>query len=124
MAIPRQYVIEVRTPLTYSLKRLLFVETQAFTREVEVLLLDGELAALQEHLSRFPNAGAVIPGTGGLRKLRWSCRGRGKRGGVRVIYFHFERRQVIGLLLIYDKTVDDDLSSDQKRQLRAIVEGW
>lgn len=57
-------------------------------------------------------------------KVRWSCRGRGKRGGVRVIYYHFDERSQIGLLLIYDKSVADDLTAEQKRLVRTNVERW
>lgn len=117
------------TPLTQirhwrSLCCVLFVETHVFTRLVQELLSDDELAELQAHLAKRPRAGAVIQGTGGLRKVRWSCRGRGKRGGVRVIYYHFDERGQIGMLLIYDKSVADDLTAEQKRQLRTIVERW
>lgn len=56
--------------------------------------------------------------------MRWSCKGRGKRGGVRVIYYHFDQRGQIAMLLIYDKSAADDMSPEQKRLLRAIVERW
>lgn len=103
---------------------MLFVETSVFTRQVLALLDDDDLAALQVQLSRAPRSGAVIPGTGGLRKVRWSCQGRGKRGGVRVIYYHFDQRGQIALLLIYDKAAADDMSPEQKRLLRTVVERW
>lgn len=103
---------------------MVFVETSVFTRQVLALLDDDELAALQVQLSRAPRSGAVIPGTGGLRKVRWSCQGRGKRGGVRVIYYHFDQRGQIALLLIYDKSAADDMSPVQKRLLRTVVERW
>ena len=103
---------------------MVFVETTVFTRQVLALLDDDELAALQVQLSRAPKSGAVIPGTGGLRKVRWSCHGRGKRGGVRVIYYHFDQRGQIAMLLIYDKSAADDMFPEQKRLLKAIVERW
>lgn len=103
---------------------MVFVETSVFTRQVLALLDDDELAALQVQLSRAPRSGAVIPGTGGLRKVRWSCQGRGKRGGVRVIYYHFDQRGQIAMLLIYDKSAADDMSPVQKRLLRTVVERW
>jgi hypothetical protein len=70
---------------------------------------------------RTPTRGARIPGTGGLRKLRWSSEGRGKRGGIRVIYFIIQARELILLLLLYPKNVQDDLSAEQKRMLRELV---
>ena len=66
---------------------MVFVETPIFTADVRELLTDEEYSALQEHLVDQPNAGPVIAGTGGLRKIRWTVAGKGKRGGTRVIYY-------------------------------------
>lgn len=71
-----------------------------------------------------PGWGKVIQNTGGLRKVRWVAKGKGKRGGVRVIYYHKMSESQIRLLLIYKKGLQDDLSEDDKRQLRALNEGW
>ena len=68
--------------------------------------------------------GEVIQGTGGLRKVRWTGGGRGKRGGTRVIYFHVASRDQIRLLLIYRKGVKDDLSAAEKKILRKLNEDW
>jgi mRNA-degrading endonuclease RelE of RelBE toxin-antitoxin system len=84
-------------------------------------LEEEQFRALQNNLLENPHAGARIPGTGGLRKLRWSTEGRGKRGGVRVIYFVVEARELILLLLLYPKNVQDDLSAEQKRMLKELV---
>jgi mRNA-degrading endonuclease RelE of RelBE toxin-antitoxin system len=64
-----------------------FIETRAFTKLVLEYLTDAEYAALQSALIADPEAGPVIPGSGGVRKLRWAAPGRGKRGGYRVIYY-------------------------------------
>jgi len=64
-----------------------FIETKLFTKIVGNYLSDAEYAVLQEALSETPDVGAVIRGTGGVRKVRWRQHGRGKRGGVRVIYY-------------------------------------
>jgi hypothetical protein len=69
-----------------------FVETKLFTRLVQQYLSDDEYSALQQALISDPEAGALIPGSGGVRKLRWALAGRGKRGGIRVIYFLRTRR--------------------------------
>jgi hypothetical protein len=69
-----------------------------------------------------PDAGKVIPGSGGLRKLRWAAEGRGKRGGLRVIYYWFTARGSILLLFIYPKNVQDNLTPDQLKQLKKVVE--
>jgi hypothetical protein len=81
-------------------------------------------AALQWHLAVNPRAGEVIQGTGGLRKVRWSAPGSGKRGGVRVIYFHVAADAQVRLLLIYRKGVKDDLTAAEKRTLRRLNQDW
>lgn len=78
----------------------------------------------QEFLAVQPLAGDMIQQTGGLRKLRWSARGKGKRGGVRVIYYYVTMDSQIRLLLIYKKGIQDDLTSDQKKALRQLNERW
>ncbi|MBJ7222694.1 MULTISPECIES: type II toxin-antitoxin system RelE/ParE family toxin [unclassified Brenneria] len=103
---------------------MLFIETDIFTEDVKELLSDDEYREFQVFLADNPDFGDVIQNTGGLRKIRWSCRGKGKRGGVRVIYFYKVSASHIRLLLIYKKGVQDDLSEDEKQQLRALNEGW
>lgn len=101
-----------------------FLETAVFTRRITALLNDSEYAALQGVLSVNPEAGDLIPGTGGLRKIRWqeSQRGKGKRGGVRVIYYTYRTESVIYMLIAYSKGEKDDLSASEKRVLRRFVE--
>jgi len=100
---------------------MIFVGTRVFGRQRREHLVEEQFRALQNHLLANPDAGARIAGAGGLRKLRWSTEGRGKRGGVRVIYFVAEARELILLLLLYPKNVQDDLSAVQKRVLRGLV---
>jgi len=66
---------------------MVIVETSIFTRQVQDLLSDDEYRSLQITLAKRPEVGALIEGSGGLRKVRWALAGRGKRGGVRVIYY-------------------------------------
>lgn len=101
-----------------------FIESTWFTLDLPGLLSDEAYAALQKHLLTDPRAGDVIQGTGGLRKIRWAVKGRGKSGGVRVIYAHLAGRDQIRLLLIYRKGVKDDLSADEKKVLRKLNENW
>ena|SRR5690242_16882355 len=101
---------------------MVIVETSVFTRQVVSLLSDDEYRKLQGVLVSRPETGAVIRNSGGLRKLRWSIEGRGKRGGVRVIYYWAVRQGRILMLFVYPKNVPDDLSPDQLRLLRRIVE--
>jgi hypothetical protein len=70
-----------------------------------------------------PDVGKIIPGSSGLRKLRWSARGHGKRGGIRVIYYWFVPQDTILFLFAYSKKEKDDLTKEQLRQLRKVIEG-
>jgi len=103
---------------------MVFIETPVFTRQVRELLSDEAYAAFQWHLALNPRAGEVIQGTGGLRKVRWSVPGSGKRGGVRVIYFHVAAGAQVRLLLIYRKGVKDDLTAAEKKTLRRLNQDW
>jgi hypothetical protein len=101
---------------------VLFVETRQFTARVLTLLTDEEYRELQAELSNRPDAGAVIPGTGGLRKLRFGLAGRGKRGGVRTVYYWARAQSTILLLFLFAKNERDDLTVAQRRALRKVVE--
>ncbi len=79
---------------------------------------DERYLALQTHLAIYPDIGKVIPGSGGMRKIRWAGSGRGKRGGLRVIYYWWVSKDRISMLLVYPKNEQDDLSADQLKQLR------
>lgn len=103
---------------------MVFIESAVFTRQVQELLTDEEYAALQWHLASFPQAGDVIQGTGGLRKVRWASGGGGKRGGARAIYFHAASHDQIRMLLIYRKGVKDDLTAAEKKILRKLNGSW
>ena len=103
---------------------MVFIETPIFTVDVRALLGDDEYAALQQHLVAMPDAGDVIAGTGGLRKIRWTIAGRGKRGGTRVIYYHVVAQVQIRMILIYRKGIKDDLTPKEKTVLRKINAEW
>jgi len=98
------------------------IETSIFTRQVAALLSDDEYSQLQVALSAHPDMGAVIPHSGGLRKVRWSMIGRGKRGGVRAIYYWVVAEEQILMLFLYPKSEKDDLTPQQLKVLREIVE--
>ena len=101
---------------------MVIVETSVFTRQVADLLTDDEYRGLQMMLAARPDAGAIIPGSGGLRKIRWAVAGRGKRGGVRIIYYWAVADDKLLMLLMYPKSERDDLSPAQLKVLRKIVE--
>jgi mRNA-degrading endonuclease RelE of RelBE toxin-antitoxin system len=99
------------------------IETSIFTRRVAALLSEDEYRALQTALVENAAAGALIVGTGGARKVRWAPRGRGKSGGVRVIYYWANNDGIILMLMIYPKNEQDTLTDSQKRALRDVIEG-
>jgi len=101
---------------------MVIVETSLFTRRVLELLTDEDYRRLQTALVNRPHAGPVIPGGGGLRKVRWGLSGRGKRGGVRIIYYWAVDQQQLLMLFVFAKNERDDLSPDQLKILRTIVE--
>jgi len=98
-----------------------FIETPIFTRALKNLLTDEEYRTLQLVLLLRPEQGPLIKGGGGLRKIRWGGKGRGKRGGVRLIYFWHLEDLTFYMLYIYPKSSREDLSSEQVKILSRLV---
>ena len=101
---------------------MIFIESKLFEKIREKYLDDESYQALQNFLIEQPMSGDTMQGTGGLKKLRWSANGKGKRGGVRTIYLYLSNREHIHFLTIYAKNEMDDLTTDQKKILKAIAE--
>ncbi len=101
-----------------------FRETSWFTRQVSTLLTDEEYNKLQWRLIEFPNAGDLIKGSGGICKIRQSAKGKGTRGGARVIYYFAAKNQEIIMLDIYAKNEKENLSIAQMRELKRLIEEW
>ncbi len=101
-----------------------FIEAPAFTRHVHKYLDDDRYRALQGALAANPNLGDVMPGVGGFRKMRWADprRGKGRRGGLRIIYFYFESERQIWLMTVYGKDEASDLTAKEKKALKAAME--
>lgn len=100
---------------------VLFVETALFTRQIRRLISEESYRQLQQRLAGAPARGDLIRGSGGCRKIRWRSAGKGKRGGIRVIYYwRVECRQIF-MLLAYSKTESADLSQLQIKQLGELV---
>ena len=99
-----------------------FIEAPAFTRYVYHYLSEDVYVGLQGFLIKDPVSGMVVPGSGGVRKLRWALAGRGKRGGVRVIYYYKNQEDEIWLLTIYSKTEVANIPPHVLRQIAKEIE--
>ncbi len=98
-----------------------FIETSIFTKLIQKLLPDESYRMLQMALMLRPDAGSVIKGSGGLRKIRWNLPGSGKRGGLRLIYY-WDRPDDIYMIFIYQKTGQKDLTTEQIKTLKQLIE--
>lgn len=103
---------------------MVIIETRIFTRRIKKLMSDDEYRALQETLVNRPGMGDIVQGTGGLRKVRWKQEGHGKSGGVRVIYYWMTEDEHLYMLYVYPKSKQKDLTAEQKKDLKSIVERW
>ncbi|WP_305045143.1 type II toxin-antitoxin system RelE/ParE family toxin [Geoalkalibacter sp.] len=103
---------------------MVFVESSIFRRYAADYLAEDELRGLQLFLAEHPGAGTLVKGSGGLRKLRWSAAGKGKRGGLRLIYYWQVQEDQIYLLTLYAKNEVSDLRPAEIAALRKMVEAW
>ena len=103
-------------------KFMKFIETRIFTRLVLELLTDDEYRAIQLNMAERPEQGPIINGSGGLRKIRIAAKGKGKRGGARIIYYWVPALARIYLLLVYPKNKQDDLNTEEMALLKAMME--
>lgn len=121
------YSFAICTLLAYTLRmKSVFVESTIFEKYRNEYLSDEEFRLFQAELMSNPKQGDVIQGTGGLRKIRVASKGKGKgkRGGSRVIYYFLDEKRRFYLLTIYGKNEMSDLTADQKKQLKAFMEAW
>ena len=100
-----------------------FIESKLFSRLVGEYLTDDEYARLQIALIDAPESGALVAGSGGVRKLRWAQPGRGKRGGIRVIYYAKTRAGVIWMLTIYAKNEEENIPAHVLRKIKEEIDG-
>jgi mRNA-degrading endonuclease RelE of RelBE toxin-antitoxin system len=103
---------------------MVFIETPIFTKLILELLPDENYKALQRALLLRPEYGSIIEGAGGLRKIRWGIIGKGKRGGLRVIYYWDTPHDTIYMLTIYKKNDQENLTAAQVKFLRDLVRGY
>ena len=101
----------------------LFKETPTFTKKIESIGDESLLRTIQDAILEDPNVGNTVAGTGGLKKFRVPdpSRGKGKRGGLRVVYLDLADREVTYLLYLYGKDEAEDLTSDEKKALKNLV---
>lgn len=101
-----------------------FIEAPAFTRHLPDYWDDEQYSEFQKELAANPEAGDLMPGTGGFRKIRWADprRSKGRRGGLRVIYYYFARDQQVWLMTIYDKDEATDLTNKEKKALKDAIQ--
>ena len=109
------------TPLAYIIGKMEFIETPTFTRLITTLLEDDEYRLLQAELVENPEKGALVRNGGGIRKVRFSSQGRGKSGGLRVIYYWIKDDGQIYMLLAYPKSKKDTLSNEETKILHDLV---
>lgn len=102
-----------------------FIEAPAFTRHLSDYLDDEGYREMQMQLAANPELGDLMPGTGGFRKARWvdARRGKGRRGGLRIVYYYFKSEDQIWLMTLYDKNEAADLTAKEKKALKAAIEG-
>jgi len=103
---------------------MIIVETTIFTRLIQELMCDDDYRLLQEALIRRPDAGDLIRGSGGLRKVRWKLEGTGKSGGIRVIYYWVTADDEIRMVYAFKKAQQENLTQKQLAALKQIVERW
>jgi mRNA-degrading endonuclease RelE of RelBE toxin-antitoxin system len=116
-----RFLLACYTSMTYYCD-MEIVEATPFARRRDALFDEDQFLAFEQHLALNPTAGSVIPGGAGLRKIRWSGSGRGKRGGVRVIYYIRSETNRLFLIFGYRKNECEDLTKAQIKSLAAIIE--
>ncbi len=114
----------IRVLRIVCLMKGIFVESRLFDKYRQIYLTDDQYRSLQIELLLNPKTGDVIQGTGGLRKVRAAAKGKGKKGGTRVIYYYFDNFSRFYLLTIYAKNEVTNLTSDEKHQLKLFMEAW
>ena len=97
------------------------VETARFLKDAQSLLSESERAELVAFVGANPEAGEILAGTGGVRKIRWALAGRGKRGGARVIYYYHNERLPLFLPAAYGKNEKANLSSAERNAMKRLV---
>ena len=101
---------------------MVIIETSIFTKRIKELMTDEIYRELQNTLVAYPESGKLIQGSGGLRKIRWGIASKGKRGGVRAIYYFSNSKNQVFMLMVYAKNERSDLTKEQLSLLKKVVE--
>jgi mRNA-degrading endonuclease RelE of RelBE toxin-antitoxin system len=117
------FPLAIYQPVAYN-PNMVFIETPLFTKLIQGYLSDEAYAELQQVLLLRPETGPVIPQSGGLRKIRWAVEHRGKRGGLRVIYYWVTAEAIIYMLFLYQKNEQEDLTPEQLKLLRRLIKEY
>jgi hypothetical protein len=111
------FLLAITTPLAYIIFVFTFIESSVFEKIRPAYLDEEEYAELQQFMMQNPEAGEIVPGSGGVRKLRWRRAGMGKRGGIRVIHFLRYEPSEFWMLTLYAKAKQDNIPAKTLRQL-------
>ena len=103
---------------------MVIIETSIFSKQIQELMHDEAYSEFQNTLALKPDTGDLIPGGGGLRKIRWKSHGKGKRGGIWVIYYFLHSDNQLWMIYAYDKSRQENLSKSQLNILKEIVTRW
>ncbi|WP_341793732.1 MULTISPECIES: transcriptional regulator [unclassified Rickettsia] len=95
-----------------------YIESPLFNKLLNSYFTDDEYASFQWHLALYPKSGDIIPGSDGLRKIRWTAKGQGKRSGVRIIYYYKNKEEQIWLLTIYAKNEADNIPASVLKKIK------
>lgn len=100
---------------------MIFIETSTFTKQLPNYLTDEEYRGLQSYLLQIPDAGRIIKGSGGVRKIRWASKGTGKSGGIRVIYYWKNTNHEIWMLTLYSKSEQSTIPGHLLKQVAEAI---
>ena len=103
---------------------MVFAETPIFTKVIKSLMSNDQYRELQHAIIQRPDTGALIKDSGGLRKIRWKIEGKGKSGGVRIIYYSMVSKDQIYMIYAYPKNKQENLTPEQITALKKVVQRW
>jgi len=119
--MPKSRSLTANNPMDYYSVMQIIVELPEFTKKADKILTDFEKESIINYLAAHPSAGGIMQGTGGIRKLRWSAHGKGKSGGVRVIYYYHNKYTPLFLLTLFSKGDKGNLTKTERNELAKLT---